>query len=424
MERIVADLVVEEAAQLLTCAAGAPDRVGLVESGWVALAGERVVAAGSRREVEAAADLSRARRLDARGKVVAPGFVDAHTHLVFGGSRVEEYVARLVTDDPEELRRRGVPTGIGVTIRATRTASEEDLFRQAAERLEGMLLCGTTTVESKSGYGLDTETELKQLRVNRLLERAYPVEVVSTFLGAHGWPQDTPKERYLDLLEREMLPAVRDQGIAEFCDVWCDEGHYDAAESRRILEAGLAAGLAPKIHTGAYSHVGGASVAADLRAASADHLNYTPRESLEALARSGVTGVLLPGIDFSVRHPRPFDPRPMEEAGLELALATNCCPGCWCTSMPFLLTLACRNHRLSPAEALRAATLGGARALLRGDRIGSLEPGKRGDLQIWNLSRYEDLVYRLGAQPVETVVQRGRVSVERGRLVAGTNRNV
>ena len=164
-------------------------------------------------------------------------------------------------------------------------------------------------------------------------------------------------------------------------------------------------------------------MAASLRAASADHLNYTPRESLEALARSGVTGVLLPGIDFAVRHPRPADPRPMEEAGLELALATNCCPGCWCTSLIFVLILACRNHRLRPAEALRAATLGGARALRRGDRIGSLEPGKQGDLQIWNLSRYEDLIYHLGSNPVETVVRRGNVSVDRGRLTARTNRN-
>lgn len=234
-------------------------------------------------------------------------------------------------------------------------------------------------------------------------------------------PPSMKKEDYIDHLTKEMIPAVSGAGLAEFCDIWCDEGHYTASECRYVLEAGRGSGLEPKIHTGAYSHIGGADLAAEMKAVSADHLNYTPRESLRRLAMAGVAGVLLPGIDFAVRHPRPFKPGPMMEEGLEFALATNCCPGCWCTSMPLILQLGCRNHGLSAEQAIRAATIGGARALRRNEKTGSLEKGKRADIQIWKVDRYEDIAYHLGSPMVDTVIQKGRTIVTDG-LPAWNNR--
>lgn len=413
MSKRKADLVIENAKQLLTCPSDG-EGIGVVENGWVAVADGMIIAAGGRKEVEASVSADASDRMDATGKVVAPGFIDCHTHLVFGGSRVDEYAVKLVTNDPAELRRRGIPTGIMVSVEKTRKTSDEELFRQAAGRLEEMILSGTTTVESKSGYGLDTETELRMLRINRRLADEYPAEVVSTFLGAHGWPSDVAKEAYIKILVEEMIPAVAEEGLAEFCDIWCDEGHFTAKESRVILQAGRDAGLEPKIHTGAYSYIGGADIAAEMRMASADHLNYTPRKALRALAEAEVPGVLLPGIDFAVRHPKPFDPRPMAEEGMIMALATNCCPGCWCTSMPLILQLGCRNHGLSPEQAIRAATIGSAKALRREKRTGSIEKGKRADIQIWNLERYEDALYHLGSPYVETVIQKGKTAVRNG----------
>ncbi len=413
-----ADMVVENAAQLLTCAARSQDGIGLVEGGWVASVGEKILAAGTKSEVEAACDLSGAERIDASGRVVAPGFVDCHTHVVFGGTRVEEYSARLETDDPEELMRRGVPMGIRVTLEATRNLSEDALYEESAARVREMILSGTTTLESKSGYGLDGKTEMSQLRVSGRIASALPVDVSSTYLGAHGWPAETPKERYMEWLISEGIPEAGKSGLAEACDVWCDEGHYTAEECRKILESGRKAGLEPKIHAGAYSSIGGEELAAEMKMMSADHLNYTSRSALAKLAAAGVPGVVLPGIDFAVAHPRPFDPRPMIEEGLELALATNCCPGCWCTSMPFVIILACREHFLSPARAIRAATWGGASALGRQGRVGSIEPGKQADLQIWNLKRYEDIAYRYGINPVATVIRRGRVVAGKGCLLS------
>ena len=415
--KLEADLVIENASQLLTCTQEAKDLIGLVRNGWMAISGEKIIAIGDSASVKSTVSLDRAERIDASGKVVAPGFVDCHTHLVFGGSRVEEYSARLISNDPGELKRRNIPTGIMVSVLHTRMASDEELYHQSALRLEEMMLSGTTTVESKSGYGLDLDTEIRMLKINRRLANNYPVEVVSTFLGAHGWPSDMKKEDYLETLTKEMIPAVAGSGLAEFCDTWCDEGHFTASECRIVLQAGREAGLEPKIHTGAYSYVGGADLAAEMKAVSADHLNYTPRETLRKLAKAGVPGVLLPGIEFAVRHPKPFNPIPMLEEGLEIALGTNCCPGCWCTSMPLILQLGCRNHGLSPEQAIRASTIGSAKALMRHKETGSLERGKRADIQIWKVDRYEDLVYHLGSPMVDTVIHKGKKTVSEGKLL-------
>jgi len=403
-----ADLVLAGAAEVLTCVPEGDDLVGRRPGAEIAIAGERIIALGSHAEVARQVDTTGSKVLDVAGQIVAPGFVDCHTHLVFGGSRVQEYAARL-TMGASQVRRLGIPSGIQATVAMTRAESVDSLTASATQRVERMFRHGTTTLESKSGYGLSLAVEIKQLEVNQRLQAGQPVDVVSTFLGAHDLPPDLPRPKYVELVIKEMIPRVAELGLAEFCDVYCDRGYFTAEESRSILEAGLRAGLRPKIHVDAYADIGGAAVAAELAVVSADHLNYTDRASLRRLAEAGVTGVAMPGLDFAVRHPRPVDVRAILAEGVTLALATDLCPACWLESMQLVMQLACRLHRLAPAEALFAATSGAAHALgLQGDR-GSLEPGKLADLQVWDLPTFEDVVYRLGHNAVTTVVKRGNV---------------
>ncbi len=403
-----ADLVIASAAEVLTCVPTSGDLVGRRPGVSVAIAGERIIAVGPLAEMAEQVDTSSAEVLDASGKIVAPGFVDCHTHLVFGGSRVEEYAARM-TLKTAEVQALGIPTGIQATVAMTRAENVDELAASAADRVQRMFRHGTTTVESKSGYGLSLVEEIKLLEVNRRLQSSQPMDVVSTFLGAHDFPRELPRERYIELVISEMIPKVAEEGLAEFCDVYCDEGYYTAQESRRILEEGLRVGLKPKIHVDAYADIGGAAMAAELGVVSADHLNYTERASMRELAEAGVIGVVMPVLDFAVGHTRPFDARAMLAEGVTLALGTDMCPACWTESMQLVMQLACRLYSFSPAEALYAATVGGARAVdLQADR-GSLEPGRLADVQIWDLTTFEDVVYRLGNNAVETVIKRGQV---------------
>ena len=406
-----ADLLISGAAEVLTCRPGAKDLIGRIPGGAVAVAGEAILTVGPESEVSSRVDLTGAHTVNASGKVVAPGFVDCHTHLVFGGSRVKEYALRL-TRTAAEVKALGLPTGILATVEMTRAESLEQLTASASQRLHRMLRAGTTTVESKSGYGLSLEQEMKMLAVNRKLHGSQPVDIVSTFLGAHDFPPEVRRERYLETIIREMIPKVAGDSLAEACDVYCDEGYYSVEESRKILEAGRAAGLVPKIHTDAYSQIGGSDLAAEMRMLSADHLNYTTRAQMEKLAQAGVIGVIMPGLDFAVRHPRPFDARAMIEEGMTLALATDICPACWVESMQFVMMLACRLYRLSPEEALLASTLNAARALRLDRDRGSLEPGKLADIQIWNVPTFEEVIYQLGNNAVEVVIKRGKIEVQ------------
>jgi imidazolonepropionase len=302
----------------------------------------------------------------------------------------------------------GLATGIPATVMMTRAASEDELAATAERRLRHMLAYGATTVESKSGYGLSLEQELKMLRVNRRVQAGQPVDVVSTFLGAHDFPPEMSRDRYLEVLIQEMIPQVAEANLATFCDVYCDEGYYTVEETRRILEAGIDAGLVAKIHVDAYADIGGVAMAAELGVVSADHLNYTGRRALRQLATAGVIGVVMPALDFAVQHPHPFDSRAMMDEGLTLALATDFCPACWVDSMQLVMALACRLYRFSPEEALVAATAGGAQALALTDR-GTIEPGKLADLQLWAVPSLDDVIYRLGSNAVSMVIKRGRV---------------
>lgn len=394
---------------MLTCVPRPDDPIGRINDGAVAVAGERILAVGGAAEVAARVDVSAAAVLDASGRVVAPGFVDSHTHLIFGGSRVQEYAARL-TRSAAEVRSLGIPTGIQASVAMTRAASTDALVEAAAGRLRGMFRAGTTTVEVKSGYGLNLADEIRMLEVGRRLGQMGPADVVNTFLGAHDFPQELARDRYVDLVVEEMIPEVAGRGLAEFCDVYCDDGYYTVAASRRILAAGRAAGLRPKIHTDAYSDIGGAALAAELGVVSADHLNYAGPAAARRLAEAGVVGVVMPALDWAVGHTRPFDARMLADQGLTLALATDLCPACWAESLQFVMQLACRLYRFSPAEALLAATVGGARALGLDDR-GALAVGQLADLQVWDVPTLEDVIYRLGNNAVTHVVKRGRLVV-------------
>ena len=414
MEKIKADLLIENAAEVITCVPAGNDPLGKIVDGAVAMADGRIIAVGQRDAITQGIDLSTAEVVDASGKIVAPGFVDCHTHLVFGRSRVKEYALKM-TRSVADIEATGLKTGIPASIAMTREATEDELFSAAMDRLQRMLAYGTTTIESKSGYGISQSDELKMLRVNQRLAQAQPMDVVSTFLGAHDFPpeidRDDPRQRaaYIRELTDEMMPKVAEANLAEFCDIYCDVGYYTAEESATVLKGGMQHGLAPRIHTDAYANIGGCTLAAELPAVSADHLNYPSPEEMQRMAAAGVVGVVLPALDFAVAHPDPFKARPMIEAGMTLALATNLNPGNWTESMQIVMQLACRNHGMSPEEAMLAATTGAARAIRRDHQIGCLAEEYKADIQIWDLPSFEDVIYRIGNNAVWMVIKNGKI---------------
>ena len=340
--------------------------------------------------------------LDAHGRLVTPGLVDPHTHAVFAGSRVEEFLARTRGE-------RYTGGGILTTVAAVRSASEAELVALARPRLLRLLRDGTTTVEIKSGYGLTTGDELKLLRAIRRLGEELPLTVVPTFLGAHAFPREVSREEYLELLVEEMIPQVAGEGLAEFCDVFCDRGFYTVEEARRVLEAGKEHGLVPKLHADELAWVGAAELAAELSAVSADHLLHVSQEGIRALAAAGVVAVLLPGTAFVLSEPYP-PARRLIEAGVPVALGSDFNPGsCPISSMPLVISLAVLRLGLSPEEALCAATLNAAAAVGLAGELGSLEPGKVGDLVIWDAEELGELPYFIGHRLALAVVKGGEV---------------
>jgi len=392
------DLLIENASEVLTCAPEAPDLIGRIPRGELAITDGKIVAVGQSLDVQAT------QVLDAGGGVVMPGFVDPHTHVVFGGDRVDEFASALEGRPAPE----GSAVGILGTVRLTQSQSLDDLASVSQRRVSTMVDYGTTTVESKSGYGLNRETELCQLMVNQILGGSEDIEVVSTYLGAHAFPDDASPESYVAEVI-DTIPEVVERGLAEFCDVYCDDGYFNLDQTRRILEAGRNHGLAPKIHLDAYSHTGAATLAVELGATSVDHLNMTSQKDLELLAAAGIVGVYMPCLDFAVAHPAPLDVRAAMDTGLEIALSTDFCPGCWTPSMPFTIAMACHRGGMSVAQAVRAATHGAAKAIGRADRVGSLAPGMQADVLILDTDRHENIAYQLGTNPTRMVLKRGRL---------------
>ncbi|MGM0591128.1 MAG: imidazolonepropionase [Halobacteriota archaeon] len=414
------DAVVFDAAELVVGPvdseeAGAEDRVALdrVESGAIAVVDGRVAAVGpSAAIVREFPPENAAVAVDATGQSVVPGFVDAHTHACFAGDRADEFEARLRGKTYREILAGG--GGILRTVRATRAASDDDLLSNLLAQLDVMLAHGTTTVEVKSGYGLDTETELRMLDAMARADARHPIDVVPTFMGAHAVPEGTAVDDYVDAVVDDQLPAVADQGIAEFCDVFCEAGVFSVEQSRRVLEAGLDAGLQPKVHAEELAHVGGAKLAADLGATSADHLLMATHGDIEALVEAGVVPVFLPGTAFSLGVGY-ADARTALDRGAAVAVATDFNPNCYSQSMGFAVALACIEMGLTPAEALVAATRNGALALERDG--GTLREGDPADFAVLNAPSHVGVPYNFGVNVVDAVLKGGDLVVEGGRVV-------
>ncbi|MGK7310781.1 MAG: imidazolonepropionase [Candidatus Longimicrobiales bacterium M2_2A_002] len=392
------------AAQIVTCEA-ADDDVVLTDAA-LAVEDGRIAAVGH------AADLAgrypAAERVDCGGGVLTPGLVDSHTHAVFGRWRADEYALRAQGVPYMEIARRG--GGINASVRDLRARSESELVSLTRDRLRDVLALGTTTVEVKSGYGLTTADELKMLRVVRLLGEEGPLDLIPTFLGAHEVPPEYRGRRddYVDLLVDEMIPAVAGEGLARFCDVFMEPGVFDGDETRRILEAGRAHGLIPKLHADELEPSGGAELAAELGAASADHLGAVSEAGIKALAGSDTVATLLPGTLFFLGRTSFAPARQLLDAGAEVALATDFNPGSSASpSLPLIMTMACSQMGMSPLESLVAATRGGARALRLDDR-GVLAPGLRADLIVWDTSDYREIPYRYGVRLARSVWKGGQ----------------
>jgi imidazolonepropionase len=387
--------------------------LGLVERAAVAAADGTVVFAGPEASLPDLPVAPGCERMDAGGRAVVPGFVDAHTHLVFAGDRADEFAARLRGFGYEQALAAG--GGIHRTVRETRAASDAELERATADRLVQAGINGTTTIEVKSGYGLTVDDERRSLEVVARLAARTPIDVVPTFLGAHLIPAEFADDRkaYIDLLEQEMLPACAP--LAEFVDAFCDRGALTVAESRRVLAAGRRRGLKAKVHANELGPTGGAWLAAEQGCVSADHLLFLDHAEAAALASTGTVAVLLPGTSFLLRTGHVAPIRVLRETGVTLALGTDCNPGtCYCESMQLVIALACIHGGLTPEEALLAATSGAARAVGRADSAGRLTPGSACDLVVLHGRSYLDLAYHLGVNLAQMVVKRGQVVARDG----------
>jgi len=349
--------------------------------------------------------------IDASGKTVLPGLIDSHTHLLFAGTREDEFELRLQGVSYQEIAARG--GGINATVRRVRETPKDELKELARRRLDRMLALGVTTVEVKSGYGLTLADEVKCLEAVAELDREHPCDLVPTFLGAHEVPPEyrDDREGYLRAVTQEMIPAVAGRGLAEFCDVFCERGVFSVEESERVLAAAAAHGLKLKVHADEFSALGGAELAARCRAASADHLLHVTEAGTDALCRAGTVATLLPGTAFFLGLP--YAPgRRLIDRGLAVALATDCNPGSSMTvNLPLVGAIACTQMRMLPAEVVTALTLNAAAALARGDRIGSIEAGKQADLAVFDVPTYKLLFYDFGTNHVWKVIKSGRVVV-------------
>ena len=405
-------LAVLHASQLVTLAGPTRPRIGrelselaIIPDGGMLIRDGRIEFVGPSAEIENKAGDTEV--IDARGKVVLPGFVDAHTHLVFAGNRLDDFERRARGDTYEQIAKAG--GGIWSTVEKTRAASEADLFVQAKKHADWFLRCGTTTVESKSGYGLTLEDEVKILRVMRRLNQETPLEIVPTFLGAHAVPRNLHADEYVNLVINDMLPRVTSDNLAEFCDVFCERGYFDIEQSKRILNVAKKLGLKLRVHADQLSNSGAAKMAGELQATTADHLEKTDELGIAALKSGNVQPVLLPGSVYalgSTHYPRV---REMIEAGLAVVIATDFNPGSSPTaSMPMILSLACTQMKMSPAEAISASTINPAYSLSRGDRIGSLESGKVANFSIFDCNDYRELAYWFGFPQTHSVYVNGR----------------
>jgi imidazolonepropionase len=387
--------------------------LAIIQDGGMLICEGRIDRIGPTDEIEKTAD--DVEIVDAGGRVVLPGFIDAHTHLVFAGNRLDDFERRGRGETYQQIAKAG--GGIWSTVEKTRAASDADLLAQAKKHAEWFLRCGTTTIEAKSGYGLALDDELKILRVMRRLKEETSLELVPTFLGAHAVPRHMNANEYIDLVIDGMLPRVAGEKLAEFCDVFCEPAYFDIEQSRRILTAARKLGLNLRIHADQLTNSGGAQLAAELKTTTADHLEKTDEQGIAAMKAAGVQPVLLPGSVYALGSSDYARARDMIEAGLPVVVATDFNPGSSPTpSMPMILSLACTQMKMSPAEAITASTINAAYSLNRGDKIGSLEQGKLANFSVFDAEDYRELAYWFGIPQTHSVHIRGKCVSRSGGL--------
>jgi imidazolonepropionase len=412
-------LLITGASQMLTLRGRGPRRgqalsnLGIVKDGALLIRNGRIAGVGTRSKVEALPEARLAENVDVGGRVILPGFVDSHTHLIHAASRAEEYELKIAGASYEEIARKG--GGILSSVKKLRAATSEALKKRARAALREFAAHGTTTIEAKSGYGLNVTSELRILGLHQELNREQPLDIVSTFLGAHVVPAEyraTPDgpQRYVALLINRLIPEVSERKLAEFCDVFCDRGAFSRNQSEQVLQAGRAHGLIPRVHAEQLTRTGATQLAVQLGAASCDHLEQVNQQDIRALAKSKTVATLLPGCDFhlGLKHYAPA--RGLIEAGAIVALATDYNPGTSPTlNMPMILSLACTRMRMSPAEGIAAATINAAYALRREREIGSLEVGKLGDVGVFDVEDYREIPYYFGVNKCWMTLKQGHI---------------
>ncbi len=411
------DLIIKNSRELLTLSSSYREEsgLGIIRNGAIAVKEGRIFWIGNTDEIPGDYVLGLGgREIDATGKVVMPGLIDSHTHLIFAGSRENEFEQRIQGFSYLEIAGKG--GGILSTVEATRKASSDELFFLGKRRLDRILSKGVTTLEAKSGYGLSLHDEIKILKTMRALQEVHPVRIVPTFLGAHTIPREFKHDRahYIDLLTQEMIPRIAQEGLAEFCDVFCEEKAFTLVESKKILETGIKYGLKPKIHADQLNPGGGAELAAEVGAFSADHLEYVSREGIKKIAEKKVTAVLLPGASFFLCMKKYPPARDMIEQGVAVSLATDLNPGSSMTeSLPLMMTMGCTLYQMVPKEVIQGTTIHAARSMGRENEIGSLEVGKQADILCLDIPNYRYLPYHFGVDHTEIVMKKGRIVYQR-----------
>ncbi|MFZ0431464.1 MAG: imidazolonepropionase [Candidatus Acidiferrales bacterium] len=412
----MSDWLIAGCSELLTLRGPVPRRgkslaeLGIIRDGALLVHDDRIVAVGPRAKIERLKAARRSEKLDLGGRVVLPGFVDSHTHLIFASSRAAEYEMRIAGASYEKIARKG--GGIRSSVQRLRRATPAALKSRALRHLRDFAAHGTTTIEAKSGYGLDWRNEVKTLDLIHELHQEQPLDIAATFLGAHVVPAEFRRrpDDYVEMLVRKWIPGVATAGLAEFCDVYCDRGAFSASQSRKILMAGRAWGLVPRIHAAQIARTGAARLAIEVEAASADHLEKIDRADIRALALSNVVCTLLPGCCFHLGLAHYAPARELIAAGAIVGLATDFNPGTSPTvSMPMILSLACTQMRMTPAEAIAAATINPAYSLRQHDRVGSLEVGKYADLAAFDVEDYREIPYYFGVNLCSWTMKRGAV---------------
>jgi imidazolonepropionase len=407
------DLIIKNAEELLTLSPSSKEEsgLGIIRKGAITVKEGKIFWIGKTGELPKRFGLGKdGQEIDATGKVVMPGLIDSHTHLIFAGSREKEFEQRIQGLSYLEIAERG--GGILSTVEATRKASFDELLLLGKKRLDRMLSKGVTTIEAKSGYGLSLQDEMKILKVMKALQEVHPIEIVPTFLGAHTIPREfrDARARYIDLLTKEMIPRVAQERLAEFCDVFCEEKAFTLEESKKILETGKGYGLKPKIHADQLSPGGGAELAAEVNAFSADHLEHISQTGIERMAEKGVTAVLLPGASFFLSMKKFPPAREMIQKGVYVSLATDLNPGSSMTeSLPLMMTMGCTMYKMVPKEVIQGTTIHAARSMGRENEIGSLEVGKQADILLLAIPNYRYLPYHFGVDHVEVVIKKGRI---------------